>query len=156
MPTLRLTYDELGERIGRSAEAAPGLARRRRWRLEKGNDSRTRVILDEHELDGWQPRARPDASGHERSRPSVPARDPDANHVLRALTEQLQAARAEQERLAQELLQAVERAALAEGRRATVGETADALRAALADLRRRLDHAEQERVTTPWWRLWLR
>jgi hypothetical protein len=47
MTTLRLTYEELGERIGRSAEGVRMLARRRRWRVEKGNDGKARVLVDE-------------------------------------------------------------------------------------------------------------
>jgi chromosome segregation ATPase len=144
MTLLRLTYDELGERIGRSVEAARGLARRRRWRIEKGNDGRTRVLVDERELDGWRTDVQPVASGHERSRP-------DGRERSAELQERLAKLEAERERLARELLQAVERAALAEGRLATAGETTDALRDALADLSRRLDRAE-ERLAQPWWR----
>jgi hypothetical protein len=114
MPTLRLTYDELGERIGRSAEAARGLARRRHWQTQKGNDGQVRVILDERELDGWQPRARPDASGHERSRPDG------------------------REQLLEALMAARERAASAEGEatalRATVADLSRRLDAATAEL----------------------
>jgi hypothetical protein len=35
---LRLTYAELAERTGHNAEGARALARRRRWRIERGND----------------------------------------------------------------------------------------------------------------------
>jgi hypothetical protein len=44
MPMLRLTYAELGERTGHNAEGARALARRRRWRIERGNDGRARVL----------------------------------------------------------------------------------------------------------------
>jgi hypothetical protein len=47
---LRLTYDQLAERTGRSPEGARMLARRRRWRIERGNDGKARVIVDEPEL----------------------------------------------------------------------------------------------------------
>jgi hypothetical protein len=50
MTTLRLTYEELAERVGRSPEGARMLARRRRWRVEKGNDGKARVVVDEAEL----------------------------------------------------------------------------------------------------------
>jgi chromosome segregation ATPase len=109
------------------------------------------VLVDERELDGWRTDVQPVASGHERSRP-------DGRERSAELQERLAKLEAERERLARELLQAVvERAALAEGRLATAGETTDALRDALADLSRRLDTATAEltELRKPWWRRWM-
>ena len=50
MSTLRLSYAELGERLGRSADAARVLARRRGWQRITGNDGRVVVLVDEAEL----------------------------------------------------------------------------------------------------------
>jgi hypothetical protein len=50
MTTVRLTYDQLAERTGRSPEGARMMARRKRWRIERGNDGKARVIVDEPEL----------------------------------------------------------------------------------------------------------
>lgn len=55
MPMLRLTYAELAERTGHNAEAARALARRRRWRIERGNDGKARVLVEEDELAGRPP-----------------------------------------------------------------------------------------------------
>jgi hypothetical protein len=45
-----LTYSELGERLGSSAEAARSLARRLRLIRKPGNDGRVRVIVDLAEI----------------------------------------------------------------------------------------------------------
>jgi hypothetical protein len=51
MTTLRLTYRELGERTGRTPEGARMLARNHHWRIERGNDGKARVAVDEAELE---------------------------------------------------------------------------------------------------------
>ncbi len=61
MGMLRMSYEGLGKAIGRSAEGARALVRRQRWRVEKGNDGRAWVLVDEAELNDWQPH------GHRRS-----------------------------------------------------------------------------------------
>lgn len=135
MTTLRLTYAELGERLGKTPEGARMLARRRRWQIVKGNDDKARVILDEAHLvvqptgrPGGQPPEQPGAvNGH------------DQEH-----REQLQALREALEQRTVELLTMTKRAGEAEGE-------ARALRDALADLAARLNRAE-ERLALPWWR----
>jgi len=46
MTTESLTYSELGDRLGRSPEAARSLARRLRLVRKPGNDGKVRVIVD--------------------------------------------------------------------------------------------------------------
>ena len=62
MTTLRLTYEELAERLGRSPEGARMLARRQQrqghWRIDRGNDGKARVVVEEETLVG-QPTGRP-------------------------------------------------------------------------------------------------
>jgi hypothetical protein len=69
---LRLTYDQLAERTGRSPEGARMLARRRHWRIERGNDGKARVIVDEPELVVRPPGRPPDHLNGERP-PGYPA-----------------------------------------------------------------------------------
>lgn len=136
MTTLRLTYDELGERIGRSAEGARMLARRRRWRVEKGNDGKARVVVSEAEL-VVRPTGRPLGQ---------PAVQTPGDQVLEGLTAELRTLRTDRDRLVAQLIEAKERAAGSEGE-------ARALRDALADLSRRLDDATLELtyLRRPWW-----
>lgn len=126
MPMLRLTYAELAERTGHNAEAARALARRRRWRIERGNDGKARVLVEEDEL-----AVRP---------PGQPAGRDRADGRVAQLE-------AERDRLQVELLDVTARAARAEGEAA-------ALRDALADLSGRLDRATDELrdLRRPWWR----
>ena len=131
MTTLRLTYAELGERVGKSPEGARMLARRRRWQIVKGNDDKARVIVDEAHLVA-QPTGRPGGQP-----PEQPGAVNGHDQELQALREALD------QRIA-ELLHMAARAARAEGE-------ASALRDALADLAGRLDRAE-ERLALPWWR----
>jgi hypothetical protein len=129
--TLRLTYAELGERIGKSAEGARMLARRRHWQIVEGNDKKKRVLVDEAHLvvrttgrPGGQP--------------------PEQNGLDQEHKEQLQALREAVEQRTTELLVMTKRAGEAEGE-------AKALRDALADLADRLNRAEAE-LRRPWWR----
>jgi hypothetical protein len=50
MTTESLTYSELGDRLGSSAEAARSLARRLRLIRKPGNDGKVRVIVDLAEI----------------------------------------------------------------------------------------------------------
>jgi hypothetical protein len=71
MPILRLTYAELGRRTGHNAEGARALARRRRWRIERGNDGRARVLVEEADLavrPPGHPPGRPDGHGRPAAR----------------------------------------------------------------------------------------
>jgi hypothetical protein len=49
--TENLTYAELGERLGVSAQAARALARRLRLPRQKANDGKTLVMVDMDEID---------------------------------------------------------------------------------------------------------
>jgi hypothetical protein len=135
MTTLRLTYAELGERIGKTPEGARMLARRRRWQIVEGNDKKKRVLIDEAHL-VVRPTGRP---------PGQPPEQPGAvNGLDQEHRERLQALRDALEQRTDSLLAMTERAARAEGE-------ALALRDALADLAARLNRAE-ERLALPWWR----
>jgi hypothetical protein len=152
MTTLRLTYEELGNRIGRSTEAARGLARRKRWRVEKGNDGKARVIVDEGDLTGWQPDVHP--SIH----PNVRMDDGRIDRVERPDTDELQALRAERDRLLEALMVSRERAAGAEGKLAKADEASAALRELVDELKlqvareRGRRHEIEARALRPWWR----
>ena len=67
---LQLTYREIGERIGRSPDAARQIAIRRGWRVSKGNDGSHRVAVPAHEV------------GEERAASPVVGRDSDALAAL--------------------------------------------------------------------------
>jgi hypothetical protein len=109
MTTLRMTYEELGERIGRSPEGARMLARRRRWRVEKGNDGKARVVVDEADL-VVRPTGRPTGQppGHDQEPPPPTTGEIE---VLRA-----------------QVLALTERAAKAEGETTALRELVDELR----------------------------
>jgi len=127
MTTLRLTYEELGERIGRSAEGARMLARRRRWRVEKGNDGKARVVVDRVVVDEAALVARPTGR---------PAGQEPGDQDERAAGDR---PGAEFEALRAQVLALTERAAKAEGELA-------GMRALVDQLRREL-----ERCRRPWW-----
>jgi hypothetical protein len=122
----RLTYRELGDRLGISADGARFLARRRGWQATKGNDGRVRVLVDDADLIGRSPPI---------ARPIDPPIIP--GHDRAALLERLVAADVERERLTADLVRATDRAGKAEGQ-------VLALRDALADLAGRLDEATAE------------
>jgi hypothetical protein len=123
MTILRLTYEELGERIGRSAEGARMLARRRHWRIETGNDGKARVLVDEAEL-VVRPTGRPPG--------------PDQAEIV-----QLSGLQAT-------VLALTERAAKAEGENAALHQLIDEFRAALTREQARSDRLE-EALRRPWW-----
>jgi hypothetical protein len=116
MGLVRLTYEELGERLGMSPHAARMRARRRRWPVAKGNDGKARVSVDEAELTAAGERV------HERA----PERSPErAEHEAVQLSG-LQAT----------VLALTERAARAEGENAALRELVDELKAQLAEVRK--------------------
>jgi hypothetical protein len=131
MGLVRLTYEELGERLGMSPHAARMRARRRRWPIAKGNDGKARVSVDEAELVAEGERV------HERA----PERSPErAEHEAVQLSG-LQAT----------VLALTERAAKAEGENAVLRHLIDEFRAALERERARGDRLEAE-ARRPWWR----
>jgi hypothetical protein len=138
MAIVRLTYAQLGERIGMTPEAARMLARRRHWQITKGNDGKAVVVVDDGEL-VVRPAGRP---------PERPAGQPaDTTGLERELRSRIAELQETADQRAAELLAMTARAASAEGE-------AKALRDALADLAARLDRAEAE-LRLPWWRRWL-
>ena len=184
MTTLRLTYEELAERLGRSPEGARMLARRQqrqeRWRIERGNDGKARVVVKEEDLVG-QPTGRPPGHSLEirpPDHPSDPPTDQAEGELVAELQARVRALEVEREALLEagddlmgELGQARERAARTEGEIAVLREMsqlevaalreahqqqAGVLREALADLASRLDRATDELrdLRRPWWRRW--
>jgi len=87
MTTLRLTYEELGARVGRSPEGARMLTRRRRWRVEKGNDGKARVLVDEADL-VVRPTGRPPGQPVERPAETDRAEEITALKVALAVAEE--------------------------------------------------------------------
>jgi len=133
MTTLHLTYRELAARTGRTLEGARMLARNHRWHVDRGNDRKARVTVDESELEVvGQPSGRPGGqpSGDQ-------AVEPVVNLLVVELRDERDRARAETDTLRRELREADKRAAGAEGE-------VRALRDALADLSDRLGRAEAQ------------
>lgn len=143
---LRLTYAELGERLGLAAEAARLRARRRRWPVSRGNDGKARVSVSESELaqEPATPTVQPDDD-----QPDVQADDrpDDRSELIGELRTRIVDLTTDRERLQGELVAALERAARAEGE-------AGAVRTAIQDLAARLDRAtgQIEELSRPWWR----
>jgi hypothetical protein len=136
---VHLTYEELGERLGLSPQAARMRARRRRWAVTKGNDDRARVSVDESEL----------VAEGERALERSPARS--ANEA---------AQEAERWRtLAEERGMALARA---EGENTALRERIDDLRVQMDRERTRADRLEAElrqlhgEARRPWWQRWLK
>jgi hypothetical protein len=159
MALVHLTYEELGERLGLSPQAARMRARRRKWAVTKGNDERARVAVDESELAGEAERI-PERSrarsayepeqAAERWRTLAEERGTalaEGTAENRLLREQLERERARADQLAAEAGKLQARAGKAEGEAAV-------LRDALFDLARRLDTATNElsELRKPWWR----
>jgi hypothetical protein len=124
------------------------LARRKRWRVEKGNDGKARVIVDEGDLTGWRLDVHPD----------VRVDDDRIDRVDRPDADELQALRAERDRLLEALMVSRERAAGAEGRLAKADEASAALRELVDELKAQVAreraprHEIEARALRPWWR----
>ena len=126
-----LTYHELAEKLGTSAEGARRRAQRGRWARQRGNDGLARVMVPNDALDGPRPvRAL-----------SAPPSDPALTDALReantALTGHIETLKDENGRLAQQLAEAQAQASAAI--------------AAFASLADRLDALAAERAR-PWWK----
>lgn len=149
MTVLRLSYEDLAARIGTTAEGARMRARRRGWRVEKDNERRAWVLVEEAELAGETGQATGRPVEHDRSGDRL------LEQAVEALRGELEAGRAERARLLAEMAAEREKAAgaLREATAAAArGEgEARALRDALADLAGRLDRAEAE-LRKPLWR----
>ena len=159
-----LSLTQAAAQLGWTRERLRSLIRRDRDRHD--HDRRIEIMQDNRgelriRLSTWlidvANRGRPTmpttSADHGQPTRPTPVDHPDAE-LLAELWARLAKLEADHERQARELLQAVERAAGAEGRLATAGETTDALRDALADLSRRLDAATAEltELRRPWWR----
>ena len=156
-----LTYAELGERLGASAEGARRRALRAQWPRMAGNDKRTRVgvpadvLADLSKLCGDRsPPARPGAAGGPSGNP-VHAQIARLEGELAGMRERLAEARA-RAMLAETMLAAAEsRAAAADGRAIEeAAKTAQALRA-FESLAERLDafaEAQSAKTLRHWWR----
>jgi hypothetical protein len=119
-----LTYAELGERMGKSAEAARQRAIRKRWRRQVGNDGLARVLVPaDAELT-------PVRTGNERAgeRPKTDRPDPVRTpSVEMELLARLAALHDELVAMAQKLAIAEGRAGAAEAEAASARATIDAL-----------------------------
>ena len=124
MSALRLSYAELGARLGRSADAVRDLARRKGWQRVTGNDGRVVVLVDESELPADRPPERPGER---------PPEQPDMDRLRDALEAEMRLSAGLRERVAR-----LEGEAVGHGAR-----VAD-LHNALADLAGRLDKATAE------------
>jgi hypothetical protein len=149
-----LSLTQAAAQLGWTRERLRSLIRRDRDRHD--HDRRIEIMQDNRgelriRLSTWlidvANRGRPTmpttSADHGQPTRPAPVDHPDAE-LLAELWARLAKLEADHERQARELLQAVERAAGAEGENRT-------LRDALADLSRRLDRAE-ERLAQPWWR----
>ncbi len=74
-----LTYAELAERLGVSAEAARALAKRLRLQRQRGNDGKARVVVDLADV----------------PHKAMPARSPGDDHPVAALRARIEALQAE-------------------------------------------------------------
>jgi hypothetical protein len=74
-----LTYAELAERLGVTAEAARALAKRLRLQRQRGNDGKARVVVDLAEV----------------QHKAMPARPPAGDHPVAALKARIEALQAE-------------------------------------------------------------
>jgi hypothetical protein len=161
MVEVRLTYDELGRRLGIKPEAARQRAKRRqregRWRVVVDNTGRAIVYVEEADLAAEPPvrtvddRANVRPNAHERPPDHRPDDRPELVVELRARIRALEVEREALieagDRLIDDLGEARERAARTEGR-------AETLERALEDLAGRLDRASDELrdLRRPWWR----
>ena len=162
-----LTYAELGERLGLSAEAARAKAKREqkagRWRIVHGNDGRARVRLPASAIPDRPPDRPPERSAAHtgNDRPDVP---PDVRvdaaglsaevAALRAAVAELGDGRARMERLQIEAVEArmdaVRAIAERDATKAATAAEVEARNAVIEELR-----AELARLRLPFWRRWL-
>lgn len=150
MTTLRLTYEELAERIGRSPEGARMLARRQqrqgRWRIDRGNDGKARVVVEEENLVAQptgQPPGRPSGRAPDERAPDHPTVQVDVELVaelrtrVRALEVEREALIEAGDHLVDQMGEARERAARVEGELAAVREMSQLEAAALREVHQR-------------------
>jgi uncharacterized protein YhaN len=146
MNPLRLTYEQLGERLGIDPAAARMRAKRRRWPMERTNDGRAVVLVPPDELEREPP---PRLDGLDRLTERVNELDERLAAELAALRVELAAAADHGDRL-----DALERAV------ATLGEARHAQRELIKQRREevRTLHRDLQAVAKqvdelrrPWW-----
>lgn len=176
MVELRLSYEELGRRLGIKPEAARQRAKRRqrqgRWRIALDNAGRAVVHVDEDDL-ADEPTAR-STDDRENVRPitherSADHRPDDRDELAAELRARIQALEVEREALIEagdhlvdQLGEARERAARIEGELAGLQAKAmaevEAKELVLAELRQVLEHERargdrlEAELRRPWWR----
>jgi hypothetical protein len=183
MASLRLTYEELGQRLGLTTEAARQRARRRqregRWNIVPGNERvRSYVLLDEADLAGEAPAALPVRTGFDQvdEQPDNRPYTPDVSRDVRALMAELRQELAERREQGGKLAEAEARVAAlqvelaraqaergaaravaisdVEAARRVAEETIAAKDQVIEELRRQLEH-ERAMAARPWWKRWL-
>src|SRR3954466_6937741 len=151
-----LTYVELGDRLRITPDAARQKAIRGRWRKQKGNDGKARVLVEPQVLSDPSIRMRPDNHPHvhpdERmdsiqTAPSlhpgaVQATEPALAAILSRHIERLER---ELERLQEKLEGAMSERDAERLRSAALSVTVDALKAALDTEKQRVSDLRQER-----------
>lgn len=142
-----LSYSELGERLGVSAEAARQKAIRSRWRRQTANDGRTQVLVDIEELRVATTPRKPKEVSDDRPTPNAtPDQHPADDRTFDALEAHIATLRemvAKAEGIAErESVQAEQERTRADGER----ERADAERGRADDFMRRLDEMFAERL----------
>jgi hypothetical protein len=145
--TVRLSYRELAARLGMSADAARIKARRRGWRVDRGNDGKATVTIQADELAELLPRAK------EERAPSEPRANGERPDLLETPSSELFVLVAGLREELHEAMAAVnELAILAATEKATAAE----LRLALEHERQvgAEQRAELKELRRPWWVRW--
>jgi hypothetical protein len=146
-----LTYQQAGEVLGMSPEAARQRARRLKWRTQRGNDGRTLVLLPE--VPDVRPRVRPPGQtavqppkqmGDDKALADAVAAFREVEGRLRA---DLEVARAHADQAEQEREEARVRTARAEGEVDGLKTSAEHLHEELARMRHEVAEAHNRAVT---------
>src|SRR4051812_12602933 len=139
---LRLSYSQLGERWGLSAEAARVRAKRRGWKLERSNDGRRIVLVPLSGLSDLTDRERSTTvHGPNRTVHGSDMNEPGPQLEQRAAT--AEALAAELPQLREQLRSMQEQAAQAEARAAAAEARAEGLVAIQEELRGTIAHERQ-------------
>src|SRR4051794_14986583 len=151
-----LTYVELGDRLGITPDAARQKAIRGRWRKQKGNDGKARVLVEAQVLSEPSIRTRPDNHPHVHPNermdtiqtvPSVHLGTIQATEpaVMAILSRHIEWLEKELEGLKERLEDATGERNAEHLRSAALSATVDALKAALETEKQRVSDLRQER-----------
>jgi hypothetical protein len=161
-----LTYHELADRLGTSAEGARRRAQRGRWTRQRGNDGLARVMIPNDALDAPRTVRAPSARGDEEA--TAPALVDALRGQLAALESHIKSLQADKEALTQDLAatradlsahvetlkaqlaRAEARAESADSRAADEAAKTTQAIAAFESLAQRLEAMAEAR--RPWWR----